>query len=241
MKEQIRWLLAQNHTLRGIAKYLRIDKDTVARYLVLLAREARAREDKRLASARLAKNVKFDDLITFEHSKMKPLSVTVVADADRWKILGVIVARIPASGHLAEKSRKKYGRRADESVGKRHELMARLKPYIDPGAQFNTDSHAAYPPLIKRHFPQATHTRHKAARAAVVGQGELKSVAYDPIFCINHQLAMCRAHISRLFRRTWNTTKRPSRLADHLAIYLDHYNRFLQPASGQKFEAGEGG
>ena len=226
-------------TLRGIARYLRIDKDTVARYLVLLAHEARAREAQRLARARLAGHVQFDELITFEHSKMKPLSVTLVADTDRWRMLGAIVSRIPASGHLAEKSRKKYGFRFDESNKGRHQLLAELRFCIHPNARFDTDSHAAYAPLINRHFPQATHTPHKAAKAAVVGQGEVKKLDHDPVFCINHQLAMSSALISRLFRRTWNTTKLPERLADHLAIFIDHYNRFLQPESGAKFEETE--
>jgi len=36
-------------------------------------------------------------------------SVTVISDADRWRILGSAVAQIPANGLLAAKLRKKYG------------------------------------------------------------------------------------------------------------------------------------
>lgn len=233
--EVIRALFANGCTIRGIARILKIDKDTVARRLVLLAEEARHREALRRVSAPLASNVQFDDLISFEHSKMKPLSVTVITDADRWRIIGVTVAQIPASGHIAAKSRKKYGKRVDKSIKARDELLAVTAPNITPDATVVTDKHKDYPPVIKRHLPDATHVSHKAVKAAVVGQGELKQTGNDPLFCINHQLAMFRANVSRLFRRSWNTTKRVDRLADHLDIFIDDYNRFRQPKSGKAF------
>ena len=51
-------------------------------------------------------NLQFDDFITSDHTKMKPLSVSIAVDATKRIILGAEVSRIPAFGHLAEKSRK---------------------------------------------------------------------------------------------------------------------------------------
>ena len=233
--EVIRALFANGATIRGIARILHIDKDTVARRLVLLAEQARHRESLRAACAPLAGTVQFDDLITFEHSKMKPLSVTVISDADRWRILGCTVAQIPASGLLAAKARKKYGPRPDKSMKARHDLMEHTAPNITPKATVITDQHKHYPVVIQRHLPEATHIAHKSIKSAIVGQGELKKSAKDPLFCINHQLAMLRANVSRLFRRSWNTTKRSDRLGDHLSVFIDDYNRFRQPKSGKAF------
>lgn len=227
--------MVNGSTQRGLGRQLRIDKDTVARRIPLLAKLARHREAQRLANAPLARTVQFDELITFEHSKMKPLSVAVITDADRWRVLGFEVSRIPASGLLAEKSRKKYGPRPDESIKARQDLFARTAPYIDVEPLVQTDQHGAYPPLVKEYLVDAIHVRFPSAKAAVVGQGELKALKWDPLFCINHQLAMCRANISRLFRRSWNTTKQLERLSDHMALYFDHYNRFSQPKSGREF------
>lgn len=235
LNERISRLLVNGGTLRGIAKQLNLDKDTVARRLPLLATSARQREQQSLDKAPLANTVQFDELITIEHSKMKPLSVAVICDADRWRILGFEVSRIPASGHLAEKSRKKYGPRPDESTAARQHLLERTAPCIADQAVVHTDKHPAYPALVKQNLPNATHKTHPGAKAAVVGQGELKKKMWDPLFCINHQLAMCRAHISRLFRRSWNTTKRVDRLADHMALFVDHYNRNCQPRSGRAY------
>ena len=66
-------------------------------------------------------------------------------------------------------------------------------------------------------------------KGCVAGQGELKKVGKDPLFHINHTLAMLRANINRLFRRTWCTTKDPERLKDHLAIYTWVHNNKLIP------------
>lgn len=231
----IRALFANGMTIRGIARILHIDKGTVARRMLLLAQEAVHRESLRRVSAPLASHVQFDDLISFEHSKMKPLSVTVIADADRWRIMGVSVAQIPASGLIAKKSREKYGPRADKSIKARNDLLQTTAPHITDNAKISTDKHKHYPPVIKRHLPGCTHVTHLSTKAAVVGQGELKKTGNDPLFCINHQLAMFRANISRLFRRSWNTTKRVDRLEAHLAIFIDDYNRFRQPKSGKAF------
>jgi len=235
LTEVFRALFANGCTIRGIARILHVDKGTVARRLVLLAQEAHHRESLRRAEAPVASHVQFDDLISFEHSKMKPLSITVISDADRWRVLGLTVAQIPASGLLAAKSREKYGKRADKSIKARDKLLKVTAQHIAPDAIVATDKHKDYPPVIKRHLPDATHVSHKALRAAVVGQGELKQTGKDPLFCINHQLAMFRANVSRLFRRSWNTTKRVDRLEDHLAIFIDDYNRFRQPKSGKQF------
>jgi hypothetical protein len=39
--------------------------------------------------------------------------------------------------------------------------------------------------------------------------------------------AMMRANINRLFRRTWNTTKDPRRLRDHIDLYVWYHNSEL--------------
>lgn len=233
--EVIRALFANGSTIRGIARILHIDKGTVARRLVLLAQEACHREAIRRSSAPLAGNVQFDDLITFEHTKLKPLSVTVVSDSDRWRVLGFRVSQIPASGLIAQKSREKYGKRSDKSIKARDKLLKAVASLIEQQATVATDKHKDYPPVIKRRLPQCTHMTHEALKAAIVGQGELKKTGRDPLFCINHQLAMFRANVSRLFRRSWNTTKRIDRLVNHMAIFVDDYNRFRQPKSGKIF------
>lgn len=91
--------------------------------------------------------------------------------------------------------------------------------------------------LPSEEIPQASHQTHKGRRGAVVGQGELKKIGFDPLFSLNHTCAMLRANISRLVRRTWATTKRADRLKDHLFVYMDvHNSELIKKSPGIKPE-----
>lgn len=171
--------------------------------------------------------MQFDDLITAEHTKLKPLSVSLAVDKDTRKILAVEVCQIPSFGHLAEKARKKYRNRQCFHVESLNRLLSNLKEIISQNARIESDEHPHYPDLIKKYFKDAKHIRYKGGRGAVVGQGELKKLQFDPLFTLNHSCAILRANVNRLIRKTWCTTKNPQMLKDHLDIFIDYYNRIL--------------
>jgi hypothetical protein len=221
----IRKLLASEVSHRRIALLLNTDRKTVKRKQSFLAARAREAHLKRWQGVTFDA-IQLDDLETIEHTKLKPVSVPIVVSKDR-KILGFKVARIPAKGRLAKLSRKKYGRRANEALQKRDELFAEVKHWISPHALVESDQHPNYPTLIKKHLPDCIHRTYKSERACVAGQGELKKKKYDPIFKVNHTLAMLRANVHRLIRRTWNTTKCLQSLEEQLWIYLDFHNEVL--------------
>jgi len=79
--------------------------------------------------------------------------------------------------------------------------------------------------VVGKYFPDVIHHRHKGELGTVRGQGELKATGRDPLFWINHTLAMLRAKVSRLHRRSWNLSKNIDSLEHHLAIYTEAHNR----------------
>lgn len=224
----IRSRLVDSCSQRRIALRLGISRTTVARKLIFLAEQARIRQRRRLAQHLIHHGpfttVQFDEMFSYEHTRLKPLSIPVMVDSHTRQIIDFDVAQVPASGHQAEKSRKKYGKRDDMSVQCRDEMFQRLLTVLSPQVEISTDQHLHYRLLIKQHFPQATHRAHKSIRAAVVGQGELKRSAQDPLFRINHALTMLRDNIKRLTRRSWCNTKVQERLADLIAIFVDFLN-----------------
>ena len=222
-------LMASTMSQRRAARLLGVDKKTVIRYFRFIAAECAKREEKRLLHYRKhpLKAIQFDDLETLEHTKLKPLSVALAVDPKNRKIMGFQVSRMPAKGLLAKKSIHKYGRRKDERKLGWNRLMKGLAPLVNPDAEFLSDQNPHYPPVLKRHFPKVRHETTPGGRGAVTGQGELKKLAYDPLFALNHTCAMLRANLNRLLRRTWCTTKTIRGLQDHLAIYVDYHNRVL--------------
>ncbi len=219
-------LLISGVSMRRCALVLNINRITVERKLAYLAKKANLSQAKFLESIRsTVTHAQFDDLITVEHTKLKPLTVTIAVDAKARSILAASVARIGAFGHLAELSRRKYGRRKNCHKVAIEAVFRRMAPTLAPKALLRSDEHNFYPEFVEKFTPSARHERFKGERGAVAGQGELKKVFRDPLFAINHTCAMLRANINRLIRKTWCTTKDPQKLQMHIDIFVDYYNR----------------
>ena len=83
--------------------------------MIYLSLKARCSQEKLLQSlTKKVTHLQFDDLITIEHTKLKPVTVSLAVDVDKRIILGAKVASIGAFGHLAVLSRKKYGFRKNK-------------------------------------------------------------------------------------------------------------------------------
>ena len=82
-------LLSSNVSLRRSAYICNVHPITVARKLIYIAKKSRI------------EHVQFDDLIISEHTKLKPLSVSIAVAKNR-TILGIRVSIIPAFGPNAK-------------------------------------------------------------------------------------------------------------------------------------------
>ena len=142
-------------------------------------------------------------------------------------ILGFRVAQIPAYGLIARRSREKYGPRRNLSGYARRDLLKTLAPHIAPQATVTCDEHPRYRAELEAALTNVNVTQHRSVRGSLTGQGELKRAGWDPLFTINHTLAMMRDNIKRLTRRTWCTTKLQSALEDVIAIYVHFHNSRL--------------
>ena len=222
-------LLCSGVSMRRSAFILGVQRKTIARKLRFLALRAKNNHAKFLRSLPPVLDFQFDDLITIEHTKCKPLSVTLAVEKTNRKILALHVSSMPATGHLAAISRKKYGLRADDRLQGIETVLRKVAAISSPQTKITSDEHPFYPLKVKTFFPQGLYTRVKGKRGCVAGQGELKKVKHDPLFSLNHTCAMFRANVNRLFRRTWCTTKCPKALLDHLIIYMHFHNAYLTP------------
>ena len=128
-------LLCSGVSQRRAARILGIHPITVARKFRFLATLARAKHLEFLESFRTTPidSVQFDDVETSEHSKCKPLSISLAVNAMSRQILAIEVSEMPAKGPLAKISRKKYGPRKD----KRPEALNRPIEGLRPVASTN--------------------------------------------------------------------------------------------------------
>ncbi len=224
-------MLSSGVSQRRTAQLLGVSRVTVVRKFRFQAERAKLEHEAWLKSLpkHEIKEVQFDDLETSEHTKCKPLSVALAVEPKSRKVLSFKLSAMPARGPLAKIALKRYGYRKDERPKGWDALFSSLTSIISPEATFSSDENPHYPRHLKKHFPHAKHERHKGRRGAVVGQGELKKIGFDPLFSLNHTCAMLRANLNRLFRRTWCTTKNQQGLIDHLNLYVHFHNHSLTP------------
>jgi hypothetical protein len=222
-------LLSNNVSQSGAARILRINHKTVARKLRFLGATCQEMNPDHVKNYAEATTIQFDELHTIEHTKLKPLSVAVAVSKNDRKILGFQVSRMPATGHLASISRNKYGKRQDERRNGMCRLFDDLSQLLSPDITISSDECPFYLGVVKKYFPTANYNQYLGKKGCVAGQGELKKTVFDPIFSMNHTFAMLRANISRLIRKTWNTTKKIDALIDHLNIYVWMHNTKRTP------------
>jgi transposase-like protein len=220
-------LLASGVSQRRISYLLNINRKTVKRKFLFLGPRAKTQLLRHNLMFPKAKIVEFDDLETFEHSKCKPLSVTLAVESKTRRVLGFEVSSMPAKGLLVKKAFKKYGPRRDDRAKGRRRLFAHLTDVVSKAAEFKSDQNPHYPGVVKEFFPNSRHEVFKGQRGSLGGQGELKKVKFDPLFSLNHSCAKLRADVNRLIRKTWCTTKKAERLKLHLYIFALYHNRQL--------------
>lgn len=240
LNREIFRLLASGLSQRHTARLVRVHQDTVAakmeRFGKLCSRTNL--QDRMKRSPTFSSVVVFDEMETFEHSKLKPLSIAVAVDERTRYLFGANVSQMPAKGLLRDRSIKKYGYRQDFRRPALHQLLNTVA-YAVPHLQLlKSDECPRYPGpvrVLRRRVPDLGHERHKGRRGCVVGQGELKAGGFDPLFSLNHSCAMIRDYVKRLSRRTWCTTKVPEGLQMMLNIYISvHNHRVLEQDAGVK-------
>ena len=172
--------------------------------------------------------VEMDEQISFEHTKMKPLTIHGIVVAGTREIMGLASAEAPANGNLAKRSVKKYGKRHDGRREARRRLLRRVAPFIRPGGMIKTDESPHYVADLKELLPEVEHATFKGRRPRRYGNDELKEGGFDPLFSINHTSASFRANTSCLVRKTWNTTKKRASMEAHMWIYAAYHNEKIQ-------------
>lgn len=223
-------LLCSGVSLRRSAHILRLNRKTIVRKFLFLGRysQIKINERKHLFGKSDIGTMVFDDMESFEHTKCKPIAISLAVEEKTRLILDFKVASMPAKGLLVKKALKKYGKRKDDRPQSRKALFKGLQHVLSKNPVIKSDMSTHYSVDIKKYFPGCRHITYKGRKGCVVGQGELKAIGFDPLFSLNHTAAMLRANINRLFRRTWNTTKKIENLGYHIALYVLYHNYKIQ-------------
>ena len=212
--------MRQSARLRGSSR------KTIAHRLELLGRFGAEFHRHCLDCARLRGPLEgtfqLDELETFETDRrLQPVTVPVLIERRTYFVLHTAVAPLPARGGLSPRHREqkesreqRFGKRRSGSTRVVRESFAVL--WRVAGRKNNvtvqTDRKGSYASILKRMFGgRLTHQK--------ISSKEPRGYS-NPLFPINHTLAMMRDGLSRLVRRTWAAAKLRERLAWHLWIWV---------------------
>ena len=217
-------------THRQAARLLGCDRKTVAHRLTLLSKHAREFQREVLAQARAKGGIQgrfqLDELETFEHSrKLAPVTMPILIEFHSYFVLHAEAATLPARGNLKpHEEKRKAAREAVEGKRKSGSRAAVvrclkvLKSVVPKQGMVvvSSDQKTSYAHVMRELFgTRAEHHRHKSSG--------LRNYR-NPLFPINHTLAMLRDGISRLVRRNWGASKKRKWLARHTWIWIAYRN-----------------
>ena len=164
-----------------------------------------------------------DELETYEHNRrIKPVTVAVVIERSSYFVIGAdpgaMASRSPLSKMYQKRKQaiqEEEGLRRSQSRLVVQKSLDRLGRFLSPTAVMNlqSDKKKTYPAaLAKAAGERLVHHE--------VTSSKLRRDYQNPLFPINHTLAMMRDGISCLVRRNWAGSKKKSGLQRHCWIWI---------------------
>ncbi len=213
-----------NH--RQAARILRVNRKTIEHRLRLWGPVLRELHQSLLTRATRGHGLRgtwtLDEQETFEHDRrLQPVTLPILVNWRTFFVLHAETAPLPARGRLSlgdqhrktERERREGRRTSGSSEAVLRCFEAWRGVLGNELAHLVTDRKSTYPGLFKQCLGKlfGSHVR--------IASTETRN-RKNPMFPINHTLAMLREHVSRLARRTWAASKRRERLARHLWIWI---------------------
>ena len=176
-------------------------------------------------------HVQFDEMESFEHTRLKPLSLCIAVEPEKAKLIDIQVGTLNYKGRLASFALSKYGVRRDTSEEACLRVLEGIKNCGIREVQVTTDGKSSYPKLIKITLPDARHNAVKAQKISIAQRLFRKGRRNenDPLFVLNYMAAKIRHDLSRMARKVWVTTKKANCLQAHLDLYIAYANGYALP------------
>ncbi|MBX3464310.1 MAG: hypothetical protein KF830_14155 [Planctomycetes bacterium] len=217
-------LLTSGVGLRQSARLVRLDVHAVQKKFRKLGRHMRMLNRNLLTALPAQRTLMLDELETFEHRSITPLTVPVLIDRDSKFVIATDVApirRVAKAGSWRRRWLESYeartGRRRDRGNECVRRVLGRMQQLLEGRqATLLTDEKASYARQCRRRFGE--QVVHRTVPST------LPRTVYNPLFAINLTDAMLRDNNGRLRRRSWLVSKRGPRLGLQLELFAAYRN-----------------
>jgi hypothetical protein len=217
-------LLASGVGLRQAARVLRMGVGPVQRKFRKIGRHLRMLNRNLLSGLPAHRTLLLDEMESFEHRSITPLTIPVLIDRSSKFVIAVDVApirRVARKGSRRQRRLERYeakaGKRQDHSRNCVRRVFGRMQRLLQGrSADLVTDEKQLYARLCERRFSgQVIHS---------TVSSKLPRTAYNPLFAINLTDAMLRDNNGRLRRRSWLVSKHRRFLRLQLEIFAAYRN-----------------
>ncbi len=230
-------LLCSGMTQRRIARVVGCNPKTVARKFLFLANYFASFHEQHLKSGELSfSSAQFDEMESFEHTRLKPLGIALAVSGEREKVIDVKVAQLGYKGRLAALAFRKYGPREDLTPKARAQVLKSVEVSLrkTPKPTIISDAKPIYSCEIKQAFRERDVLHLSFANRKRLLEFTTNPLRRrnenDPLFRLNHTAARIRHDLSRMMRKVWTTTKKVHCLQAHLDLFVAYYNLYSLPA-----------
>jgi transposase-like protein len=231
--------LVSKVTHRQAARLMHVDRKSIERRLRRFAPALHELHQDILRRARgrggLRGSFSMDELETFEgNRRLQPVTVPVVIERHTHFVCHVETASLPARGRLGARERKRLKAQSRGQAPRRSGSSAAVDQCLKSLSQLHdprrllelvTDQKRTYRTILRRHFPQKVG-------AHITESSRRTRNRANPMFAINHTLAMMRDQVSRLVRRSWGASKCRHMLLKHIWVWMAWRN-YVRPITNQ--------
>jgi hypothetical protein len=223
--------LVSKVTRRQAARLLQVNRKTVERRFKRFSRVAHDFHFAKLISKKKRGGLRgcfqLDELETFEHNRrIKPVTLAVTMERHSYFVMGAYAGTMASRGRLNCQYRKRKveidlaeGKRRSQSRDVVKKSFERMSYFLSANADIflQSDQKSTYPVELRRAFHNR-FLRHE------VTSSKARRCYSNPLFPINHTLAMMRDGMSCLVRRSWAASKKIVGLRRHCWIWISWRN-----------------
>ena len=228
LNESIFQLYTSATTQRRLAKVLGVNLKTIVRKFLFLAQNAELLHLEKLSQQEFdVTHCQFDEMLSFEHTRLKPLSIALSVQKKDSKLVAIEVAQSHYQGVLSSIALRKYGLRPDQSHEARRKVLLTLQSQIKESCTLISDAKPVYRTEVANYVPGAKleQVKNRGGRLQRLLKAKRRNFQ-DPLFELNLVAAKIRHDLSRMARKVWVTTKRQDRLQKHLMLFLASQNGY---------------
>ena len=218
------------YSVSRLSQELFISKSTVLKMIGYLSEKCRTYHFELLDSGFLTTDkIYFDEMESFEHSKVYPVSIGIAVDCRYKRIIDIRVAEIRLKGALKKKVLSdlngylppKIASRPNNAHAMLIDLMKSVKKSLIPSGFIFSDEKLTYPLLVATTLPKTVRFTQELSKTKLKQSKDPQGLGRFRSVC-----AYLRTYTGTMGRRKLNTAKTMKSLSDHFYLMIARYNKY---------------